>query len=205
MTRESKKKIVVQNEVNYPPLDDEQSRLKRELLSEPIRQITISQDMRVADLVRSMAGMSVQARNLGQCAMVLDKLYDDPKRQTVMLGLAGPLIAAGLRNVIRDLIVYGFVDVVVSTGAILYQDIYQARGLALKALRFSEQSGVKTVGIVENLFTGTKKNSGGFPCLSALPYDAGFESALGNIDRLRQTDVYLGLRKVVIDRWQSGS
>ena len=114
--------------MNYPPLDDEQSRLKCELLSEPIRHVTIFQDMRVADLVRSMADMSVQARNLGQCAMVLEKLYDDPKRQTVMLGLAGPLIAAGLRNVIRDLIVSGFVDVVVSTGAILYQDIYQARG-----------------------------------------------------------------------------
>ena len=128
MARESKKKIAIHNEVNYPPLDDEQSRLKRELLSEPIRHVTISQDMRVADLVRSMADMSVQARNLGQCAMVLEKLYDDPKRQTVLLGLAGPLIAAGLRNVIRDLIVSGFVDVVVSTGAILYQDIYQARG-----------------------------------------------------------------------------
>ena len=73
-----------------------------------------------------------------------------------------------------------------------------SRDLALKALRFSEQSGVKIIGIVENLFTGTNKNSGGFPCLATLPYDAGFESALGNIDRLRQTDVYNGLRKVVI-------
>jgi deoxyhypusine synthase len=58
----------------------------------------------------------------------LEQLYLDPKRQTIILGLAGSLIAAGLRNVIRDLIVYGYVDVVVSTGAILYQDIYQARG-----------------------------------------------------------------------------
>jgi deoxyhypusine synthase len=75
-----------------------------------------------------MADMSIQARNLGNCANVLEKLYEDPKRPTIMLGLAGPLIAAGLRNVLRDLIVYGYVDIVVSTGAILYQDIYQARG-----------------------------------------------------------------------------
>ena len=44
-----------------------------------------------------------------------------------MLGLAGPLVAAGLRKVIRDMIAYGFVDVVVSTGAILYQDLYQSQ------------------------------------------------------------------------------
>ena len=40
----------------------------------------------------------------------------------------GREFAAGLRKVIRDLIVGGYVDVLVSTGAILYQDIYQARG-----------------------------------------------------------------------------
>jgi deoxyhypusine synthase len=38
------------------------------------------------------------------------------------------MIAAGLRNVIIFLIVNNIVVVVVSTGAILYQDIYQARG-----------------------------------------------------------------------------
>jgi deoxyhypusine synthase len=74
-------------------------------------------------------------------------MYADADRPTVLLGLAGPLIAAGLRRVLRDLVVGGYVDVVVSTGAILYQDIYQARGwrhyrgtpaaddVALRALR----------------------------------------------------------------------
>jgi deoxyhypusine synthase len=72
--------------------------------------------------------MSIQARNIGRCAQVLRALYADRGRPTVFLGLAGPLIAAGLRGVIRDLVASGAVDVVVSTGAILYQDIYQARG-----------------------------------------------------------------------------
>jgi deoxyhypusine synthase len=82
----------------------------------------------VAGLVDGMKGMSIQARNIGMCASVLDRMMSDKTRPTVMLGLAGPLIAAGLRKVIRDLIAGGYVDVVVSTGAILYQDIYQARG-----------------------------------------------------------------------------
>ncbi len=45
-----------------------------------------------------------------------------------MLGLAGSLIAAGMRQVIVDLIQENMVDVVVSTGAIISQDYYQVLG-----------------------------------------------------------------------------
>ncbi len=101
---------------------------RKRLLSRAVRQVRVEPGMTVASLVESMRGMSVQARNIGLCAEVLGGIYADRDRPTVMLGLAGPLIAAGLRRVIRDLLVGGYVDVIVSTGAILYQDIYQARG-----------------------------------------------------------------------------
>jgi deoxyhypusine synthase len=114
--------------LSYPALDAGQRKRKKKLLARPQQALALTPEMSVADLVESMAGMSIQARNIGQCAQVLSRLYNDPKRQTVMLGLAGPLIAAGLRGVIRDLITGGYIDVVVSTGAIMYQDIYQARG-----------------------------------------------------------------------------
>jgi deoxyhypusine synthase len=55
-------------------------------------------------------------------------MLTDRARPTILLGLAGPLIAGGLRKTIRDMIAYGLVDVIVSTGAILYQDVYHARG-----------------------------------------------------------------------------
>jgi deoxyhypusine synthase len=103
-------------------------RRKGRILSERIRQLDIGKGMLASDMVEAMAGMSIQARNLGACAQVLGRMYADRRRPTILLGLAGPLIAAGLRKVIRDLVVGGYVDVVVSTGAILYQDIYQARG-----------------------------------------------------------------------------
>ncbi len=109
-------------------MDAKQRKLKKRILGETIKQVDVSGGMKAADLVAAMGGMSIQARSLGTCAEVLSRMYADRKRPTVMLGLAGPLIAAGLRNVIRDLIAGGYVDVVVSTGAILYQDIYQARG-----------------------------------------------------------------------------
>ena len=111
-----------------PPIPAKLKRRKRQLLGRKVDQVDVKRGMKVADLVEQMGGMSIQARNIGRCAEVLKGMYEDRARPTVFLGLAGPLIAAGLRKVIRDLVVGGYVDVIVSTGAILYQDIYQARG-----------------------------------------------------------------------------
>ena len=106
----------------------ERKRKKRGLLSEPVGQIDLGRAKNVAALLDQYAGASIQARNLGLAAQVFVRMLTDKERPTILLGLAGPLIAAGLRKVIRDLIHYNLVDVVVSTGAILYQDYYAARG-----------------------------------------------------------------------------
>lgn len=113
---------------SLPPLDPGAQRRKRAFLSTPVRPLRIRRNATIRDLVEGMQEMSMQARNLGDCARVFRAMLEDPERPTIFLGLAGPLIAAGLRNVIRDLVAAGAVDVLVSTGAILYQDIYQARG-----------------------------------------------------------------------------
>ncbi|MEM3851686.1 MAG: deoxyhypusine synthase family protein [Methanomassiliicoccales archaeon] len=101
---------------------------RRTLLSRPVQQIDLSKAETVADLVEAFKRASIQARNIGRAAEVYENMLLDKDRPTVILGLSGPLIAAGLRKVIRDLVDRGLVDVLVSTGAILYQDIYQARG-----------------------------------------------------------------------------
>ncbi len=119
----------MKNRPSVPPSSPGTSaRARRALLSRPVRSPELTPGMTVVDLVDRMAAMSLQARNLGLCARILEKMCRDPGRPTIFLGLAGPLIAAGLRRVIRDLVVHNVVDVVVSTGAILYQDVYQARG-----------------------------------------------------------------------------
>ncbi|MFH2033657.1 MAG: deoxyhypusine synthase family protein [Candidatus Margulisiibacteriota bacterium] len=110
-------------------LKDKRSKLrKKKLLNKPIEQLDLSKTASIADLMTSYKGMSIQARNLGACCEIFKDMLTDKERPTIMLGLAGPLIAAGLRKVIRDMIEYNLVDVVVSTGAILYQDYYQAMG-----------------------------------------------------------------------------
>jgi len=114
--------------LGYKSLSAEDQALKEEVLKDRVKQVELAENTSVADLVESMSDMSIQARNIGQCAQVLKNMYEDKDRPTVFLGLAGPLIAAGLRRVIRDLIARNAVDVVVSTGAIIYQDIYASFG-----------------------------------------------------------------------------
>lgn len=101
---------------------------KKKFLTRPVHQVELGEGLTIAGLVDQFKGASIQARNLGTCVSVLERLYADRDRPTVMLGLAGPLIAAGLRQVIRDMIVHKLVDVIVTTGAIAYQDYYQALG-----------------------------------------------------------------------------
>jgi deoxyhypusine synthase len=100
---------------------------RRAFLKEPIRAIDPERIHSIGDLVTAFQDTSIQARNLGRALEVWENALTDPRRPTIFLGLAGPLVAAGLRTVLRDLVEWGLVDVVVSTGAVLYQDIYQSR------------------------------------------------------------------------------
>ncbi len=113
---------------SFPTLTDAQREEKESLLRRPIKQIDLEETTTVAGLVDAFADASIQARNIGGCAQVVEAMMADADRPTVFLGLAGPLIAAGLRKVIRDMIEHKVVDVIVSTGAILYQDFYQSHG-----------------------------------------------------------------------------
>ena len=117
-------KSILERRLKDPGLYKEKSNI----LSHPIRQIDLEKIQTIQEVVESFQESSIQARNLGSVAKVFERMLTDPDRPTVLLGLAGPLVAAGLRKVIRDMIEYGLVDVVVSTGAILYQDYYQAQG-----------------------------------------------------------------------------
>ena len=101
---------------------------KKALLGKPTTPVKLGRGTTVSQLLDSYREASFQARALGKCAAVFEAMLRDRQRPTVMLGLAGSLIAAGMRQVIADLIERNMVDVVVSTGAIISQDLYQVRG-----------------------------------------------------------------------------
>jgi len=99
------------------------------LLKRSVRSVDVTRAKGgLGDLLTQFQTSSIQARNLGRCLEVWENALTDPKRPTILLGLSGPLIAAGLRKVLRDLVDWGLVDVVVSTGAVMYQDLYQSIG-----------------------------------------------------------------------------
>jgi deoxyhypusine synthase len=101
---------------------------KKALLGRPTTPVEIGPNTTVSQLLDSYRDASFQARALGNCAAVFEAMLRDKDRPTIFLGMAGSLIAAGMRKVITDLIEKNMVDVVVSTGAIISQDLYQARG-----------------------------------------------------------------------------
>ena len=103
-------------------------KLRNKVLSQPIEMIDLEKSKTVLELVEAYKSASIQARNIGTCFEVYENMLNDRDRPTVIMGLSGALIAGGLRKVISDMIKYGIVDVIVSTGAILYQDLYQAMG-----------------------------------------------------------------------------
>ncbi len=112
-------------EIEVTPKVDEQ---RKKLLSKPVQQLDLDSVTTIRDLVSAWSRTSIQSRSVSECAQVYENMISDPARPTILLGLSGALIAGGLRKVLRDLIEAGFVDVVVSTGAIMYQDVYQSQG-----------------------------------------------------------------------------
>jgi deoxyhypusine synthase len=99
---------------------------RRAFLKKSVVPVDVTRDAGLGDLLRQFQSTSIQARNLGRCLEVWENALNDRKRPTILLGLSGPLIAAGLRKVLRDLVDWGVVDAVVSTWAVRYQDLYQS-------------------------------------------------------------------------------
>lgn len=94
----------------------------------PVTHVKVNSNISVNELIKQMdfsgvlgGGRLAKAVNICE-AMVKDK---DCK---VFLGLAGPLVPGGMRDILIDLIESGWIDVVVTTGATLTHDLGEALG-----------------------------------------------------------------------------
>ena len=101
---------------------------KKEVLSREVEQVDLEKVKDVRGLLKSFERSSIQSRNLGKCLQVYEDCLKDPDHPLIFLGLAGPMMAGGMRKVIRDMIEYNLVDCLVSTGGNLYQDFALAMG-----------------------------------------------------------------------------
>jgi deoxyhypusine synthase len=75
-----------------------------------------------------MGATAFQARNLGIATQIWEQMLGD--RTTIFFGLSGAMVPAGMRPVIVHMIENRMIDVLVSTGANLYHDVYESLGFS---------------------------------------------------------------------------
>jgi len=97
---------------------------KSKLLRQPIRHLDLEESKTLLDLVQAFQYTSFQSRNVFKCYEVFRKMLDDPTC-IIFLGLSGAMIPGGMRKVIRDMIETRLIDVIVSTGANIFHDIFE--------------------------------------------------------------------------------
>ena len=96
-------------------------------LDKTIGHIDISSNGDLDGLVTSFSRASFQARNISRCVEVYRQMLQD-EEAVIFFGLAGAMVPAGMRKIIADLLRHHLIDVLVSTGANLYHDFFEAIG-----------------------------------------------------------------------------
>ncbi|MBW1971634.1 MAG: deoxyhypusine synthase [Deltaproteobacteria bacterium] len=100
---------------------------KEDLIKNHIKPIDPTKTRSVSEILDAFFNTSFQSRALGIAYDVFINMLSDPDC-LIFIGLAGALIPGGLRKTITEMIKNRLVDVIVSTGANVFHDIYEARG-----------------------------------------------------------------------------
>jgi deoxyhypusine synthase len=100
---------------------------KKQFFDRPVQHLAPRETQTLLDLVKAFEHTSFQSRNIYKCFDVFSRMLDDP-RCIVFMGLSGALIPGGMRKILRDLIDLNLVDVIVSTGANMFHDLFEGNG-----------------------------------------------------------------------------
>ncbi len=100
---------------------------KAKILHTPVHHLNLTEVKTLFDLVRAFRQTSFQSRNVYKCFEVYQKMLEDPEC-VIFLGLSGAMIPGGMRQVIVDMIRMRLVDVIVSTGANIFHDLFESFG-----------------------------------------------------------------------------
>lgn len=92
----------------------------------PTKPLAVDRDATVAGLLEKMQFISFQGRNLGTAFQIWKKMLRD--KVTIMMGMAGAMSAGGMRRLVTYLIQNRMIDVLCSTGANFFHDIYESIG-----------------------------------------------------------------------------
>lgn len=101
--------------------------MRSKLLRQPTIPPRVESAKNVADLMESMRYIGFQGRMLAGVVDVWSRMLRKEKN-VIWLGLSGAMVPAGMRRVVSYLIRRRMIDVLVSTGANLYHDSFEALG-----------------------------------------------------------------------------
>ncbi len=105
---------------------DSRSR-KEHLLAAPTSPFQVATSNSASSLLERMAGTAFQGRQLGQAFAVWKAMLADPDC-TILMGLSGAMVPAGMRRLVRFMIEHRLIDILTSTGANFFHDIHETRG-----------------------------------------------------------------------------
>jgi deoxyhypusine synthase len=100
---------------------------KSRYLQKPVQHLDLKTTHTLLDLVQAFEHTSFQSRNVYKCFETFRKMLNDPTC-VIFLGLSGAMIPGGMRGVLRHMIEMKLVDVIVSTGANMFHDIFESFG-----------------------------------------------------------------------------
>ncbi len=102
-------------------------RSKEEILSHPTLPFPIDEQKSASVILEKMAGTAFQGRELGRAFQVWKQMLADPEC-TILMGLSGAMVPAGMRRLVVYMIENRLIDVLASTGANFFHDIHETKG-----------------------------------------------------------------------------
>ncbi|WP_457591577.1 deoxyhypusine synthase [Geoglobus sp.] len=91
-----------------------------------IREVEVFKGIKASELVASLKDSAFNARRLGEAAEIYREMVEN--RTFIFFTLAGAMIPAGMRGVIRGILNNGFASVLVTTGANVTHEVAEALG-----------------------------------------------------------------------------
>nr|WP_165394891.1 deoxyhypusine synthase [Methanofollis fontis] len=92
----------------------------------PRRSVSPTND--VSSLLAEMSTSGFQGKKLGESVAIWEEMIRDPEC-TIILGLSGAMVPAGMQECLIELVRRRYVDVIVSTGANIFHDIAEHLGI----------------------------------------------------------------------------
>jgi len=108
------------------PAEEVQAQSKSHILANPTQPFEPSGASSASEILTRMQGTAFQGKQLGLAFEVWKKMLGD--RCTIMMGMSGAMVPAGMRRLVVRMIENRLIDCLVSTGANFFHDLHETLG-----------------------------------------------------------------------------